>query len=73
MNFFYKTSIDLGEIPAKEFLEAEAARRSTSTSYDKSKRSSSSSSRSLNYHLDIMPVVDDLKDKYRAYKYHMLC
>ena len=23
--------------------------------------------------MDIMTVIDELKDKYRAYKYHMLC
>lgn len=62
MNFFFKTSIDLGEIPAKEFLEAEAARKSSSTSYGKNQRSSTVSSRSLNYHMDIMGVVDDLKE-----------
>ena len=30
MNFTYKTSIDLGEIPDKEFMDAEARRRSSS-------------------------------------------
>ena len=73
MNFYFKTSIDLGDIPAKEFLEAEAARKSSSTSYGKNQRSSMVSNRSLNYHIDIMGVVDDLKEEYKAYKYHMLC
>lgn len=69
MNFHYKTSVDLGEIPAKEFLEAEASRKS---SLPGTSKSSASSNRSLNYHFDIMSVVDELKEKYKAYTYHML-
>jgi len=62
MNFFFKTSIDLGEIPSKPFLESEAARRSgSSTSYGGAKKSTVGN-RSLNYHSDIMTVVDDLKE-----------
>ena len=69
MNFFFKTSIDLGDIPAKEFLEAEAARKSSNNSF---KKKPSVPLRSINYH-DVMSVIDELKDEFRAYKYHMLC
>lgn len=66
-NFHYKTTVDLGDIPVKEFLEAEAGKKSQPGGKPKV-----ITSRSLNYHGDIMPVIEELKDKYRAYTYHML-
>jgi len=72
-NFYYKTSVDLGDIPAKEFIQAEADRRSKLPAQSSPSRAAPNSSRSLNYYVDIMPVIEELKDKYRAYTYHMLC
>lgn len=49
MNFTYKTSVDLGDIPDKEFLEAEANRRQSGFSRSYSQQSA----RKISYYSDI--------------------
>lgn len=65
-NFMFKYSIELGPIPAKALRANEAklkGRPNDPSAFDDSR---------IVFGRDIQPILYELQDQFRAYKYHLL-
>ena len=66
-SFEFKTSIDLGDIPADDFFQA-----NNSGGHSQRTRAGSANNGRISFDRDVWPILEELMDKYRANQYDML-
>ena len=66
-SFEFKCSIDMGDIPADDFFQANNSR-----DHSRRTRAGSANNGRISFDRDVWPILEELMDKYRANQYDML-